>query len=156
MPSRRTIYILIGVGGAAILATALGVGLSMALHPKHSSQQPPPSGTSGSSSSSFTGDLTYYTPGLGACGIYSTAADAICAISHIMYDAAAPRGANPNLNPLCGKQIRATRGSKSVLVTVVDRCEGCEVDDIDVSPSAFGKLADEKEGRVQVKWEWVD
>ncbi|KAL8935480.1 MAG: hypothetical protein Q9211_004677 [Gyalolechia sp. 1 TL-2023] len=148
MLSRRTICILIG--GAAILATALGVGLSMGLHPKR-----PPSGNSGSSSS-FTGDLTFYAPGLGACGTHSTAADAICAISHIRYDAAAPSGANPNLNPLCGKQIRATRGSRSVLVTVVDRCQGCEADDIDLSPSAFGKLADEEEGRVKVRWAWAD
>ncbi|KAL8933381.1 MAG: hypothetical protein Q9216_006390 [Gyalolechia sp. 2 TL-2023] len=153
MPSRRAVWIC--VGSIAILATALGVGLAMTLPNRHPSHNAAPSDNPSSGGTSFTGALTYYAPGLGACGMFSTAADAICAISHVRFDAAASSGANPNLNPLCGKQIRATRGGKSVLVTVVDRCEGCEADDIDFSPSAFGKLADEREGRVEVNWEWA-
>lgn len=33
----------------------------------------------------FTGDLTYYDPGLGSCGITSSAEDMICAISWQLY-----------------------------------------------------------------------
>jgi hypothetical protein len=33
----------------------------------------------------YTGDLTYYAPGLGSCGITSSASDMICAISHELY-----------------------------------------------------------------------
>ena len=33
----------------------------------------------------FTGDLTYYAPGLGSCGITSSAEDMICAISWQLY-----------------------------------------------------------------------
>ncbi|KAL8768284.1 MAG: hypothetical protein Q9209_005423 [Squamulea sp. 1 TL-2023] len=102
----------------------------------------------------IVGDLTYYAPGLGACGSYSTDNDNICAISHITYDAAA-NGPNPNTNPLCGKQIRATRNGNSVVVTVVDRCEGCKANDIDLSPAAFNQLADAAEGRVKVTWSWM-
>lgn len=146
------------VSGAAILATALGVGISIATH-HHNSSSPQSSSSTGSSASGtgFKGDITFYAPGLGSCGTYSTPADAICAISHSRYDAAATANgiANPNLNPLCGKQIRVTRGGKSVLVTVVDRCEGCAEDDVDLSPSAFEKIAEEKEGRVKGSWDWV-
>lgn len=41
-------------------------------------------------------------------------------------------------------------------VTVVDRCEGCERDDVDLSESAFGKVAKMEEGRVRGAWEWVE
>src|SRR5271170_866571 len=33
----------------------------------------------------YSGDLTYYAPGLGACGITSTSQDMICAISHQLF-----------------------------------------------------------------------
>jgi hypothetical protein len=76
----------------------------------------------------YTGDLTYYGTGLGACGITSTDNDAIVSISHFTFDAA-QTGSDPNQNPLCRRQIRATRvnektgKSASVDLTVVDRCE---------------------------------
>ena len=45
---------------------------------------------------------------------------------------------------------------KSIDVTVVDRCEGCKLTDIDLSRDMFGKLAPEELGRVSVKWEWLN
>jgi hypothetical protein len=107
-----------------------------------------------------TGDGTYYDPGLGACGIVSTASDDIAAISHIIFDAAQV-GANPNNNPLCGRKIWVTRqksaGAKnvSVEVKVVDRCTGCKPQDLDFSLSVFEKLAEQWQGRVLVSWAWV-
>lgn len=53
------------------------------------------------------GDLTYYAPGLGACGKTSTDGDDICAVSHIIFDAVS-RGS------LCGLKIRATRYDEHV------------------------------------------
>jgi len=76
----------------------------------------------------FTGDLTYYGPGLGACGIESTESDAIVSVSHYLYDAVQV-GTDPNQNPLCGKKIRATRVDErtgkqvSIDLEVVDRCK---------------------------------
>lgn len=76
----------------------------------------------------YTGDLTYYGPGLGACGIDSTDNDPIVAISHFTFDAA-QTGSDPNKNPLCGRKIRARRTNEktgqqvSVDLTVVDRCK---------------------------------
>lgn len=76
----------------------------------------------------YTGDLTYYGPGLGACGVTSTDNDAIVSISHYTFDAV-QTGSDPNQNPLCRRKIRATRvnektgKSVSVDLTVVDRCK---------------------------------
>jgi hypothetical protein len=80
-----------------------------------------------SNAKTWTGDLTYYGPGLGACGIDSGDGSAIVAISHYTFDAA-QTGSDPNQNPLCGRKIRAQRVDErtgkqvSIDVTVVDRC----------------------------------
>lgn len=107
-----------------------------------------------SGSGSFSGQGTYYAPGLGACGVTSLESDFIVAISHELYDANAA-GANPNNNPLCGKKITAFYEGNSVEVTVVDRCEGCKYYDLDFSPSAFSKLANQDLGRIDITWEWA-
>ena len=76
----------------------------------------------------YTGDLTYYSPGLGACGIDSSDKDAVVAVSHYTFDAV-QTGSDPNQNPLCGRKIRARRvnektgKSVSIDVTVIDRCK---------------------------------
>ncbi|KAH7021329.1 uncharacterized protein B0I36DRAFT_251379, partial [Microdochium trichocladiopsis] len=134
----------------------------------------------------YQGELTYYAPGLGACGIVSGPNDAIVSVSHILFDAASTSG-NPNANPLCGRKIRITRDKSSraaarmigrsstttmrgagrrkdsvtmekrasVEVTVVDRCEGCQAADLDLSLSVFTQLAEESEGRVEGTWTWA-
>jgi hypothetical protein len=108
----------------------------------------------------FAGDITYYSPGLGACGIVSTSSDSICAVSHIIFDAAST-SSDPNSNPLCNKKIRITRynssigGNRSVDVTVVDRCVGCKATDLDLSLSMFDELAEEAQGRVTASWAWL-
>ena len=71
-------------------------------------------------------------------------------------------GTNPNTNPFCGRKIRATRhrngvnGNVSVDVTVVDRCTGCRLYDLDFSPGAFAMMADISLGRVDVTWAFLD
>ncbi|KAI0112320.1 RlpA-like double-psi beta-barrel-protein domain-containing protein-containing protein [Hypoxylon sp. NC0597] len=109
----------------------------------------------------FTGELTYYDPALGACGIQSTSSEDIVSVSHIIFDAAS-QGSDPNVNPLCHKTIRVTRnyieageGNKSVDVTVVDRCVGCQPTDLDLSVAAFTKLAPQDSGRVVGSWAWL-
>lgn len=123
-----------------------------------------------------TGDLTYYSPGLGACGVDSTDNDAIVSVSHYVFDAV-QTGSDPNQNPLCGRKIRATRVDErtgkqvSIDVKVVDRCKclhwvgssipltwtgtGCEPTDLDVSPAMFDKMADHDLGRVTMTWAWL-
>ncbi|KAJ7456897.1 hypothetical protein FB451DRAFT_1564318 [Mycena latifolia] len=47
-----------------------------------------------------------------------------------------------------------THGDKSIQVRIVDRCVGCEVDDIDLTPAAFAALADMSLGRTSVTWQF--
>ncbi|CAI6337404.1 unnamed protein product [Periconia digitata] len=108
----------------------------------------------GNPDGNFFGDLTYFAPAMGACGLTNTENDAIVAISHERFDQASI-GSNPNNNPLCNKKIRITRGGNSVDVRVVDRCTGCKFDDLDVTIAVFTKLADEAQGRVDMTWSWL-
>lgn len=112
-----------------------------------------------SNTATFNGDLTYYSPGpgYGACGYQNTSTEAICAVSHYLWDSL-QTSSNSNNNPLCGKMIRITRydaskgGNSSVDVEVVDRCVGCEPTDLDLSLKMFTSLADESLGRVIGSW----
>lgn len=79
----------------------------------------------------------------------------------ILYDAASV-GPNPNLNPLCGRKVRATRYrddiQKNITIeaTVVDRCVSCAANDLDLSPYLFEKIANLGQGRVDVTWAWTE
>ncbi|CCU97831.1 unnamed protein product [Malassezia sympodialis ATCC 42132] len=95
-------------------------------------------------------------PGLGSCGKKNSESDMIVAISHSMYDKKKDSN-NPNTSPYCGRKIKASYKDKSVEVTVVDRCTGCQFSDLDFSPAAFKKLASMGEGRLKnVKWSFMD
>jgi len=153
--SRRTLLIIMLAAFLALLALIIGlaVGLSSGSTSKHANLPLP------SNAQVFTGDLTYYTPGLGACGYTSSETDLIVSISHFVYEALTP-GANPNAMPLCGKMVRARRVNEegkmaSVDLRIVDKCMGCEPTDIDVSPAAFDMLADHGKGRVKVDWAYL-
>ncbi|KAJ7474037.1 barwin-like endoglucanase [Mycena latifolia] len=109
-------------------------------------------------SQSYTGDGTYYEPGLGACGKTNTKDQLIVAVGHGVFDShPGANPANPNTNPICGKKLKATYGQKSVTVTVEDRCAGCAgAADLDFTEAGFQKLAALEVGRIHgVKWEWV-
>ncbi|KAI1312130.1 RlpA-like double-psi beta-barrel-protein domain-containing protein-containing protein [Xylaria venustula] len=101
-----------------------------------------------------SGDLTYYAPGLGACGVTNSESDAIVALSQELFDQYTPNG-NPNLNSLCGRQIQINLGGKSAVVTVEDRCTGCAYNDLDVPVAVFSQLADPSLGRVEISWSWL-
>ncbi|OIW25741.1 hypothetical protein CONLIGDRAFT_672701 [Coniochaeta ligniaria NRRL 30616] len=154
---RRPFLLLLALTTTLLLALILGLSIGLTHHPSPPASLPLPT-----SSAIHTGDLTYYAPALGACGWTSSPDDAIAAVSHTIFDAAGNGGTNPNANPLCGLSIRVERdqgdgrGNKSVDVVVVDRCVGCAATDLDLSPSAFGVLADEALGRVVGSWAWLE
>jgi hypothetical protein len=128
------------------------IGLAAGLSSRNKVQNLPlPSNNGGP----YRGDLTYYAPGLGACGIMSKNGDNIVSVSHLLFDAVS-KGSNPNQNPLCGKMIRARRSTGSVDLKVVDRCTGCEPRDLDITEKVFAKLANVDEGRVDVEWSWLE
>ncbi|KAL3446196.1 RlpA-like double-psi beta-barrel-protein domain-containing protein-containing protein [Aspergillus insuetus] len=146
--------IILGALAAILVLLALIIGLAVGLtqrHGKGSSNLPLPTSNGGP----YTGDLTYYDPGLGSCGITSTASEKICAVSHVLFDATMT-SANPNTNPICGKKLRIRRGDRTVDVAVVDRCPGCNTNDLDVSSAVFEELGDLAEGRVLIDWSWLE
>jgi hypothetical protein len=103
-----------------------------------------------------TGQGTYYGTGLGACGITNNDGQLIAAVSHLLFDTyPGYDGANPNKNPVCGQKVIATYQGKSVEVAITDRCVGCEITDLDFSPTAFDMIAKKSVGRISgMRWRW--
>lgn len=95
------------------------------------------------SAASYSGDMTYYYPGLGACGETNTNTDAVAAVSPAVYN----NGAG------CNKVVTIHYNGKSTTARVVDLCPSCATGSIDVSPTVFQTLSDLSAGRVQVTWE---
>ncbi|KAI0107225.1 RlpA-like double-psi beta-barrel-protein domain-containing protein-containing protein [Nemania sp. FL0031] len=91
-------------------------------------------------SGSFTGDITYYQPGLGACGQTNSDSEAVVALSPSQYDGN------------CGKSITITKDGKTATAKVVDKCPSCASGAIDVSSTVFQSLADLSVGRTTVSW----
>ncbi|KAK5657228.1 hypothetical protein OQA88_3286 [Cercophora sp. LCS_1] len=153
----RDVFILALILSALFLvALALGLGLGLGL--THHAPELPLPDTEGRV---YEGDLTYFKPGLGACGWTNNITDPICAVGHELFDAVR-NGTNPNGNPLCGRKIRVMRdfsesgrGEVAVEVVVVDRCEGCGMMDLDLAPGVFDMLAVESKGRVVGRWMWL-
>ncbi|KAF9467023.1 hypothetical protein BDZ94DRAFT_1305877 [Collybia nuda] len=106
----------------------------------------------------FIGDVTVYTPGLGACGRFSTETDFVVAPSRIIFDPFPAAGGGPQQNPICGRNLRATYQGNSVVVQVVDRCVPCTgAYDLEMSPMAFSILAPLAPGRLSgVEWDWTN
>ncbi|KAK7429011.1 hypothetical protein QQZ08_004418 [Neonectria magnoliae] len=92
------------------------------------------------------GQMTWYNPGLGACGQTHGDNDLIAAVAAPLYDTSNP----------CGRQIRVSGPAGSVEVVVVDRCGGCGYNDLDLSPAAFQQaVGDLGLGRKEASWEWA-
>lgn len=114
--------------------------------------EPTSSSTTTPTQGEFSGDGTFYNTGLGSCGIVSNDSEFVVALGYELYDSV--NTANPNNNPLCGREITVFRGDKSVQVTVVDRCPGCSSTSLDLSPAAFNVLGAPEEGRIPITWKW--
>ncbi|KAF2455192.1 RlpA-like double-psi beta-barrel-protein domain-containing protein-containing protein [Lineolata rhizophorae] len=147
--SRRTFLVIMVAIFAALLGLVIGLAVGL---PGNCPAPSPPSAAPSDNTTPGTiisGEMTYYSPGVGACGQTHGAADLVVATSHARWTAA-----NPNADPECGRRVRVQRGGASVELVVVDKCTGCAVDNVDVSPTAFQQLGDLAEGRVNVEWSY--
>lgn len=117
------------------------------------------SGSSGGGSG-YSGDITFYTIGMGSCGIdvtgqkpngTSPSNPAVVALSYVQMEISG----NPNLNPLCGKLIKITANGKTGYGKVLDMCEGCQSGSIDVNQEAFANFYDPSLGRKPCTWEFM-
>lgn len=108
-----------------------------------------------SAGASYSGDFTYYAPGLGACGVTNSDADHIVAISEQIFDLYTPNG-NPNNNPLCGRTVTLIGlDGTSYTATVEDRCTGCKPEDLDMPEPFFNLVTSNGNGRVHdMQWHW--
>lgn len=110
------------------------------------------SGSSGSGDNpaagkSFTGEMTYFTPGMGACGENSGETDSMVAISKDLFDQYTPNG-NPNKNPLCGATVTIKgKDGADHKATIWDRCVGCAEADLDMPQAFFNTVTDHADGR---------
>ncbi|KUI72933.1 Papain inhibitor [Cytospora mali] len=102
----------------------------------------------------FSGDLTYYTLGLGACGIDNSGQDMT---ANIVAMSATTMGSQSNGNPMCGKTIKIYNSASGKTATgiIQDKCPGCAAGSIDVSEKLFEELADLASGRVEISWNWA-
>ncbi|KAI1122162.1 RlpA-like double-psi beta-barrel-protein domain-containing protein-containing protein [Nemania abortiva] len=91
-------------------------------------------------SQTYTGDITYYQPGLGACGETNSDSEAVVAMSPSQYTGN------------CGKYITITKNGKTAKAKVVDKCPSCASGSIDVSSTVFQSLVDLSVGRTTVSW----
>ncbi|KAI0908583.1 RlpA-like double-psi beta-barrel-protein domain-containing protein-containing protein [Ustulina deusta] len=122
MPSFAQILLALGVAGNVLAAPLFN------------------NSTANAGSQTFTGDITYYQPGLGACGVTNSDSEAVVALSPAQY------------NGNCGKTITITKGGKTATAKVVDKCPSCASGAIDVSSTVFQSLADLGVGRTTVSW----
>ncbi|KAI0267243.1 RlpA-like double-psi beta-barrel-protein domain-containing protein-containing protein [Russula aff. rugulosa BPL654] len=91
---------------------------------------------------SFSGTATRYTSGPGACGNTNSADQPVVAI---------PTGIFSN-RAHCNQQVTITYAGKSVQATVVDECQHCGAQDIEISPVAFQQLTGQNGGVANVTW----
>lgn len=101
-----------------------------------------------------SGDLTYYTVGLGACGEDDSGKDMS---SNIVAMSSATMGSQSNGNPMCGKTIKIYNNANGKTSTGIirDKCPGCNAGSIDVSQKLFEELADLADGRIDISWNWA-
>ncbi|KAI1357888.1 RlpA-like double-psi beta-barrel-protein domain-containing protein-containing protein [Xylaria arbuscula] len=133
MPSFAQILIALGAAGSVLGAPFPNTTTTSTSTPNINTQER-------AAAQTFTGDITYYQPGLGACGETSSDSETVVALSPAQYDGA------------CGKTITITKDGKTATAKVVDKCPACASGAIDVSSTVFKSLADMAVGRTTVEW----
>jgi hypothetical protein len=98
------------------------------------------------------GIATFYSVGADNCGTSSTDNDLVCAISQQMYNTVAN---SESISEYCGHSINITYNGKTIQVKVVDSCESCDANHLDLSPAAFNSLADADLGVIDIQWTWA-
>ncbi len=94
-----------------------------------------------------TGEATYYdADGSGNCSFDKSPQDLMVAALNTTDYAG---------SQACGACLSVQGPNGTVVVRVVDRCPGCKKGDVDLSESAFAKIAALSKGRVPITWRTV-
>ncbi|KAI0406827.1 RlpA-like double-psi beta-barrel-protein domain-containing protein-containing protein [Xylaria palmicola] len=89
-----------------------------------------------------SGRMTWFNPGLGACGQTDNDGSPVVALNSGDYAG----GSN------CGRWITIQANGKQTAARVADLCPGCPANGIDVSPAIFDDIAPLTQGVAQVNW----
>lgn len=96
-------------------------------------------------SQSYSGQATYYkATGTGACGQAISDSQLVGAMNKAQYG-----------KSVCGKCVSIKGPNGTVVVKIQDECPGCAYGDIDLSSTAFAKIAKLSDGRVKITWSFV-
>ncbi|KAK4151410.1 RlpA-like double-psi beta-barrel-protein domain-containing protein-containing protein [Chaetomidium leptoderma] len=118
--------------------------------PTTTSSAPPVETGGGGGGPSYSGDITYFALGLGACGFDDGGKDQT---HNIVAVSAQLMGAQSNGNPMCGKSITIKAAGKTIQAMVHDKCPSCAVGDIDGSEKMFLELFGSLDaGRQKIEW----
>ena len=92
-----------------------------------------------------SGDATYYdAEGVGSCGVEFPSDYLVAAMNDEQYT-----------KTDCGKCVAVTGPKGTVVVRILDLCPGCSSGDLDLSETAFTKIANKDDGRVKITWSFV-
>ncbi|MDB4993025.1 MAG: hypothetical protein JWM74_457 [Myxococcaceae bacterium] len=106
-----------------------------------------PSGPSTPIGQDVTGIATYYdATGEGACSFDASPGD---------LDVAAMNADQYGDSSVCGECVAIDGPKGKVTVRIVDKCPDCNTGHLDLSESAFAKIADVSAGRVSITWRVV-
>jgi len=93
-------------------------------------------------------------PNPGACGIFAKEDDFVASLNSEQFGRVEV-GADPSSSPSCNMCIMVKgRSGKAIKVHVVDKCAGCQLDEISLSPGAFKQIANRNDttGRIPINW----
>jgi len=96
-----------------------------------------------------SGRGTWFYPGKGHCGGTQTVNDPIAAMATSFYD--------QNDGGNCGQwlQVVNTANGKSTWALLMDSCDGCGYNDLDMSPAVFSQVADLNDGVFPIAWHFM-
>ena len=101
----------------------------------------------------FSGEGTFYNPGVGlsADGKLHQDSEMVVALNAAMFG----NNPDPANDPVMGQKIKVSGPNGDVVVTVTDKLPSGAANDLDLSPAAFDKIADRDAGRVPITWSFV-
>ncbi len=136
-----------GGGGSADGPTAGADAPSPAPAPAPAPGASPAPSVPGALSPTYTGEGTFY----GATGEGNCTFDA--SPGNLMV--AAMNGPDYAGSAVCGQFVAVTGPKGSITVRITDQCPECKTGDLDLSESAFARIADPVAGRVPIRWHVV-
>ncbi|RZJ15543.1 MAG: hypothetical protein EON50_01435 [Acidovorax sp.] len=136
-----------GGGGSADGPAAGADAPSPAPAPAPTPGSPPGPTAPGALSPTYSGEGTFYgATGEGNCSFDASPGNLMVAAMN------APDYAG---SAVCGQYVAVTGPKGSVTVRITDQCPECKSGDLDLSESAFARIADPVAERVPIRWEVV-